>query len=285
LFGFRAAWYTGPTMLLAVDVGNTNIVFGLYEGAELLHTFRISTLRSRTEDEHGILLRELLSLRSVSPSQIEAAIVASVVPPLTDVLVEAIRQAFKTDPVVVGPGLRTGVRILYENPREIGADRIVNSVAAFERFKGPAIVVDFGTATTFDCVSPKGEYLGGVIVPGIHVSLDGLLAAAARLSRVELAAPPRVLGRNTTHALQSGVIVGHAAMVDGMVERLEAELGHPCDVIATGGHSLLISKFAKRIQVIDVNLTLEGLRILYERNREKSGGQRGARDATPREAS
>ena len=271
-------------MLLAVDVGNTNIVFGLYEGERLAHTFRISTLRHRTEDEHGILLRELLSLRSVAASEIEASIVASVVPPLTDVLTEAIRRAFGNDPVVVGPGLRTGVRILYENPREIGADRIVNAVAAYERVKGPAIVVDFGTATTFDCVSPKGEYLGGVIVPGIQVGLDGLLSVAAKLSRVELQAPPRILGRNTTHALQSGVIVGHAALVDGMVERLEAELGHSCEVIATGGLSVLVAKFAKRIQTIDVNLTLEGLRILYERNREKSSGSRGGRETMPRES-
>jgi type III pantothenate kinase len=271
-------------MLLAVDVGNTNIVFGLYAGERLAHTFRIATRRHRTEDEHGVLLRELLSLRGVAPSEIDASIVASVVPPLTDVLSEAIQRAFGSEPVVVGPGLRTGVRILYENPREIGADRIVNAVAAFERVKGPAIVVDFGTATTFDCVSPKGEYIGGVIVPGIQVGLDGLLAAAAKLSRVELQAPPRILGRNTTHALQSGVIVGHAALVDGMVERLEAELGHSSEVIATGGHSTLVAKFAKRIQTIDVNLTLEGLRILFERNREKSGGSRGGRENVPRES-
>lgn len=270
-------------MLLAVDVGNTNIVFGLYEGERLAHTFRISTLRHRTEDEHGILLLDLLRFRAVDPKAIEGAIIASVVPPLTDVLAQAIRHAFQAEPVLVGPGLRTGVRILYENPREIGADRIVNAVAAFERVKGPAIVVDFGTATTFDCVSPKGEYLGGVIAPGIQVSLDGLLATAAKLSRVELQPPPRILGRNTTHALQAGVIIGHAALVDGMVERLEAELGHPCEVIATGGLSVLVAKFAKRIQTIDVNLTLEGLRILYERNREKSGGSRGSREAPPRE--
>ncbi|MFO7180211.1 MAG: type III pantothenate kinase [Pseudomonadota bacterium] len=264
-------------MLLAVDIGNTNIVFGLYEGERLVHTFRVSTVRTRTEDEYGVLLLDLLNLRQVSVASIDAAIVASVVPPLTDVMVAAIRHAFSREPLVVGPGLKTGVRILYDNPREIGADRIVNAVAAFERVKGPAIVVDFGTATTFDCISPKGEYLGGVIVPGIQVSLDGLLQSAAKLSRVELAVPERVLGRNTTHALQSGVLIGHAALVDGLLERLEAELGYSSTVIATGGRAGLVAKNARRIGSVDPNLTLEGLRILYEKNRDRSGAQRSPR--------
>ncbi|HYO93539.1 MAG TPA: type III pantothenate kinase [Polyangiaceae bacterium] len=253
-------------MLLAVDIGNTNIVFGLYDGVELAHTLRVSTVRTRTEDEHGVLLLQLLALRGLERAVVDAAIIASVVPPLTDVLVEAIRHAFAREPIVVGPGLKTGMPVLYENPREIGADRIVNAVAAHERIKGPVLVVDFGTATTFDCISPKGEYLGGVIVPGIQVSLDGLLARAAKLSRIELSAPPRVLGRNTTHALQSGVIIGHAALVDGLIERLQTELGYPSQVVATGGLSTLIAKHTRRIDTVDVNLTLDGLRILYDRN-------------------
>ena len=258
-------------MLLAVDIGNSNVVFGLYQGTELLHTFRVATVLTRTEDEYGVLLRELLALRKLEWNVVEAAIIASVVPQLTDVLADAIRSAFAREPVVVGPGLKTGMPVLYENPREVGADRIVNAVAAYERVHGAVIVVDFGTATTFDCISEKGEYLGGVIVPGVRVGLDALLSRAAKLLPIELAAPPRVLGRNTTHALQSGIIHGYAAMVDGLVERLVEELGFPCRIIATGGLSSLIGKHTKRIEELDPNLTLEGLRILYERNSKAFG--------------
>jgi type III pantothenate kinase len=253
-------------MLLAVDIGNTNVVFGLYDGAELMHTFRASTSRTRTEDEYGVLLQQLLTLRGVNPKSIEAAIIASVVPPLTDVMSDAIRHAFTREPLVVGPGLRTGISVLYDNPRDVGADRIVNAVAAFERVRGGVIVVDFGTATTFDCISPKGEYLGGVIVPGILVSLDGLLARAAKLTRIEIAEPPHVIGRNTTHALQSGIINGYAALVDGLVERIEAELDFDCKVIATGGLSSLVARHTRKVGTVDENLTLEGLRLLFERN-------------------
>jgi type III pantothenate kinase len=257
-------------MLLAVDIGNTNVVFGLYDRESLVHTLRVSTVRTRTEDEYGVLLIELLGLRGVSPKSVDAAIVASVVPPLTDVMADAIRGAFAREPVIVGPGTKTGIPVLYENPREVGADRIVNAVAAFERVRGPVIVVDFGTATTFDCISPKGEYLGGVIVPGLRVSLDGLLASAAKLHPIELSVPPRVLGRNTTHALQSGVVLGHASLVDGMIERLEAELEYESEVIATGGLSALIGKHSRRIDRVEPNLTLDGLRILHERNSQLS---------------
>jgi type III pantothenate kinase len=253
-------------MLLAVDIGNTNVVFGLYEGTVLRQTFRVATVRTRTEDEYGVLLLELLTLRKIAPESIKAAIIASVVPPLTDVLGEAIRRAFAREPMIVGPGLKTGIPVLYENPRDVGADRIVNAVAAHERLKGPVIVVDFGTATTFDCISPKGEYLGGVIVPGAQISLDALLGSAAKLTRIEISAPPHVVGRNTTHALQSGIVHGYASLVDGLVERIESELGYECQVIGTGGLSTLIAKHTRRITMVDPNLTLEGLRILHERN-------------------
>jgi len=263
-------------MLLAVDIGNTNVVFGLYDGSKLVHTLRVSTVRTRTEDEYGVMLLNLLALRGVLPSAIDAAILASVVPPLTDVMADAIRHAFAREPSIVGPGTKTGIPVLYENPREVGADRIVNAVAAYDRVHGPVIVVDFGTATTFDCISPKGEYLGGVIVPGLRVALDGLLASAAKLHPVELTAPPRVLGRNTTHALQSGVILGHASLVDGMLERLESELEYSSRVIATGGLAGLIRKHSRRIDEVDANLTLDGLRILHERNAQVAPAQRGA---------
>jgi len=263
-------------MLLAVDIGNTNVVFGLYRGRSLEQTFRVSTVITRTEDEYGVLLQQLLMLRKIPSDAIDAAIIASVVPPLTDVMVEAVRHAFAREPLVVGPGLKTGIPVLYENPRDVGADRIVNAVAAYERTKSAVIVVDFGTATTFDCISPKGEYLGGVIVPGVQVSLEGLVARAAKLSRVELAAPPHVVGRNTTHALQSGVVFGYASMVDGVIERIEAELGYDCQVLATGGLAALIAKHTRRLEQVDVNLTLDGLCLIHERNAGAAEAAEGA---------
>jgi len=272
-------------MLLAVDIGNTNVVFGLYRGRTLEQTFRVSTVITRTEDEYGVLLQQLLTLRKVPSDAIDAAIIASVVPPLTEVMVQAVRHAFAREPLVVGPGLKTGIPVLYENPRDVGADRIVNAVAAYERMKSAVVVVDFGTATTFDCISPKGEYLGGVIVPGVQVSLEGLVARAAKLSRVELAAPPHVVGRNTTHALQSGAVFGYASMVDGMIDRIEAELGYSCGVLATGGLASLIAKHTKRLEHVDVNLTLDGLCLIHERNvgaveaAEGSSGKRRANRA------
>jgi type III pantothenate kinase len=181
-------------------------------------------------------------------------------------MVEAIRHAFAREPLVVGPGLKTGIAVRYENPRDVGADRIVNAVAAYDRYHAGVVVVDFGTATTFDCVSPKAEYLGGVIVPGIQVSLDGLLSRAAKLSRVEIAAPPGIVGHNTTHALQSGIVHGYASLVDGLVAKIERELDFPCAVIATGGLARLVAPATERLGVVDEHLTLEGLRLLHERN-------------------
>jgi type III pantothenate kinase len=253
-------------MLLVIDVGNTNIVYGLFDGAELKRQFRVETGRGRTADEYAVVLRQLLAMNDIAAESVHAAVLASVVPALTEPMIDLVRRAFDKEALVVGPGIKTGMSILYENPREVGADRIVNAVAAYEKVKGGVIVVDFGTATTFDCVTPKGEYLGGVIAPGIQISADALFTRAARLPRVEIAKPPKVVGRNTVHSMQSGIVYGYVGLVDGMIERLREELGYPAAVIATGGLARLIAPLSKTIQEADDILTLVGLRILHERN-------------------
>ncbi|MEO7113608.1 MAG: type III pantothenate kinase [Polyangiaceae bacterium] len=253
-------------MLLVIDVGNTNIVYGLFEGAELKHQFRVESGRGRTADEYAVVLKQLCEMNCVASADVDAAIIASVVPALTEPMVGLVKRAFSIEPKIVGPGIRSGMAILYENPREVGADRIVNAVAAFEKVKGGVIVVDFGTATTFDCVTPKGEYLGGVIAPGIQISADALFTHAAKLPRVEIVQPPKVVGKNTVHSMQSGIVYGYVGLVDGVVERLKEELGYPCEVMATGGLASLIAPLTRNIKDVDPNLTLTGLRLLHERN-------------------
>jgi type III pantothenate kinase len=253
-------------MLLAIDVGNTNIVYGLFEGDRLLYQFRVESARGRTADEYAVQLLSLLEMRSVGSGGVDAAILACVVPSLTEPMIDLVRRAFGREAMVVGPGIRTGMAILIENPREVGADRIADAVAGYEKAKGGVIVVDFGTSTNFDCVTPKGEYLGGVLAPGLQISADALFARAAKLPRVEIARPPKVVGKNTVHAMQSGIVYGYVGLVDGIVERLKAEVGYPCAVIATGGLARLIAPLSKAVDEVDDVLTLVGLRILYERN-------------------
>ncbi|HKU41269.1 MAG TPA: type III pantothenate kinase [Polyangiales bacterium] len=254
-------------MLLVVDVGNTHTVLGLYEGKKLIHHFRIQSDRGRTEDEYHVTFATLVQLAGVAPKEIGQSILASVVPLLTESIVRAVRRAFGHEMIVVGPGIKTGMPILYENPREVGADRIVNAIAAYDRVHAGVIVVDFGTATTFDCVSNRGEYLGGAIAPGIRLSADALFSRAARLPKTEITRPPHVLGRNTVHSMQSGLVFGYAGLVDGMIERLRAEMGYPCTVLATGGEAMLIRGESRTIDEVDPHLTLDGLRILFERQK------------------
>ena len=255
-------------MLLVMDVGNTNTVLGVYEGERLVAHWRLTTVRDRTVDEYGILARNLLSLASIDATAIDGIIIASVVPPLNGVLEAMARTYFHLTPLFVEPGIKTGMPILYENPQEVGADRIVNGVAAYERYRTALIVVDFGTATTFDGISAKGEYLGGAIAPGLTISAEALFQRAARLPRVDIRRPPAVIGRNTTHSVQSGLFHGYLSLVQGMVTRMRSEMGGKARGIGTGG---LVAPLDAELRAIlddlDPNLTLEGLRILYERNR------------------
>ena len=259
-------------MLLVVDIGNTNVVFGIFEGSRLVTHFRFSTDHHRTQDEYGVLLTSMLGSAAVDPRAIAAVAIASVVPPLTETLRGMCQKRLRVDPLVVAPGVRTGMPILTDNPREVGADRIVNGVAAFERYRtepgGPygLIVVDFGTATTFDVVSPKGEYLGGAIAPGVMIAAEALYERAAKLPRVDLVVPTSAIGKDTVSSMRAGIMFGYAALVDGMVARMRRELDFEPKVIATGGLAPVVATCTTCIERVDELLTLEGLRLISARN-------------------
>jgi type III pantothenate kinase len=254
-------------VLLVMDVGNTNTVLGVYAGDRLEHDWRLASLRDRTVDELGVLARQLFALAGLDPAAIDAVVIASVVPPLTPALAGMSRSYFHVDPLFVEPGVRTGMPILYENPQEVGADRIANSVAAFARYGGPVLVVDFGTATTIDAVSARGEYLGGAIAPGVQISSEALFERAARLPRVALRRPDAVIGRNTVQAMQAGLYFGYVGLIEGLLRRMRDELGEPAKVIATGGLAPIFAADAPGFDAVDLNLTLEGLRLIHLRNR------------------
>ncbi|MDO4719715.1 MAG: type III pantothenate kinase [Peptostreptococcaceae bacterium] len=259
-------------MLLVFDVGNTNIVLGAFKGKELVKSFRIGTDQSKTSDEYGIIIRQLFEYEDIFLSDIEDVIISSVVPEVMHTLENFTLKYCGKLPIIVGPGVKTGINIKYENPQQVGADRIVNAVAGLEKYGGPLILIDFGTATTFCAVTRKGEYLGGAIAPGIVISSEALFQRASKLPRVEIMRPKGIIGKNTTWAMQSGIVFGYAGLLENIVSKMKDEMNALGEgegmVVATGGLASLICAETKIVDIIDKTLTLDGLRIIYERNRE-----------------
>ena len=253
-------------MLLAIDIGNTNITIGLFNKETLEKTWRISTSRNNTSDEYGTNILNILSNKDISNKDISAIVMCSVVPPLTTTFLDLFKDYFNISPLIIGSGTKTGIKIMYDSPRDVGADRIVDAAAVLHLYKGPAIIVDLGTATVFDAITANGEYLGGAISPGIGVSAESLYKATSQLKRVELIAPKTAIGKTTTHAIQSGLILGYSELIKGMIKRFKEELDNNAKIIATGGLADIISKEVNLFDIIDHDLTLKGLQILYKLN-------------------
>lgn len=253
-------------MLLAIDIGNTNIVLGLYEASRLATHWRLATQAERTGDEYGAIIGQLVNYAGYRAEQIAAIAVSCVVPPMLTTIQELAQKFFQLDPLIVGPGIKTGMPILYESPKDVGADRIVNGVAAYEKYRDSCIIVDFGTATTIDLISKKGEYVGGAIAPGLSISLEALFQRASKLPRIEIVKPKEIVGRNTVNSIQAGIFYGFVGLVDGIVRRIQKEHGMHTKVIATGGLAPLVASECSSISEVDEFLTLDGLRIIYQRN-------------------
>lgn len=254
-------------MLLAIDIGNTNLTFGVFEGRRQLHQWRAATRRSRTADEYSVLLSRFFRLAGIEPEQVDGCVISSVVPPLTAECVTMSRNFLRTEPLVVGMGVRTKMRVLYDNPAQLGTDRLIDAVGARDLYGTPVIVIDFGTATKFEVIDSNGDYRGGAIAPGIGIAAEALVNAAAQLPRIELVFPPHVTATNTIEAMQSGILYGYLGLVEGMVRRLKDEWGAEATVVATGGLADIVAERTEVIDHVNQNLTLEGLRVIWELNR------------------